>query len=155
MSLVFVPVNEICPVFEVLNREVRAILPQLVPSGPHMWCVHKQTVRTNNDMEGWHYVMARTIPSRHPDISSFIKWMKDEEIYTKTICSQLDMGQISVKGGNNHFETHWNCHHHRECPLSAFLRDCAYNLAELPHRNGDHSMNKKSWAIANYFVGIH
>ena len=170
MSLAFLPVHEIRPVFEVLNREVRAILPQLTPfceyfqtqwvqnrdTGPHMWCVHKQTVRTNNDMEGWHYAMTRAIPSRHPDIFSFIKWMKDEEIYSRNICSQLDMGQISVKGGNKIYkdiakriEAITTSFVNGECPRSAFLRGCTYNLGELPRMNGDQAPQYEHEILGN------
>ncbi|XP_060561257.1 uncharacterized protein LOC132721027 isoform X1 [Ruditapes philippinarum] len=71
MALPFLPVNHIVPTFRELQGQ--ATNPQIVafciylesqwignPSFPvSLWCVFRQPVRTNNDVEGWHHRIDR------------------------------------------------------------------------------------------------
>jgi hypothetical protein len=97
MALAFLPAQDIGQVFAVLEREARRLFPQLevffnyfraqwidsIITPPIMWCVHEHAIRTNNDLEGWHFAMTRAIPRNHPDIFCFLQWMIDEESITR------------------------------------------------------------------------
>ncbi len=75
MSLAFLPAAQISPVFSVLEREAGRFYPATTP--PHIRYVHGQQVRTNNDLEGWHFAMTRALPRNHQDIFTFLQWMID------------------------------------------------------------------------------
>ncbi len=152
MSLAFLPVAQISFVFAVLEREAGRLYPQLVPfeqyfraqwivsaiTPPEMWCVHGHQVRTNNDLEGWHFAMTRALPRNHPDIFTFIQWMIDEENISRGIAEQIDSA-IRVNEGNRRY----SAVNSRIMAITAqflmgdrsrgrFLKGCAINLSELP-----------------------
>ncbi len=153
MALAFLPTEQIAPTFEILQREGRARYPQLTGfcdyfreqwiqsphTGPALWSVHGHAIRTNNDLEGWHFSMTRDLPRSHPDIFTFIHWMKTEEKLTHNICAQIDMGQAYIKRNNKKYERIAHRLHTITTELdsgvktrSSFLKGVVFNLAELP-----------------------
>ena len=65
MALCFLPAQHITPVFRRMEQEATAALTPLMQSvartwidsatwPPTCWSVYFQSVRTNNDLEGWH-----------------------------------------------------------------------------------------------------
>ena len=85
MALAFLPLPEIVPTFRKYMELIENCVPMLMPYvqyfhrqwivaiSPAVWCVHGQAIRTNNDLEGWHYAMKRSIGKDHPDMHSFLK----------------------------------------------------------------------------------
>lgn len=156
MALSFLPSEEVLPVFTILeeisrnNHYIYQLLFQfftyfraewLVLIPPTIWSVHERQIRTNNDLEGWHFSMTRDMPRQHPDIFTFLDWMIEEEAITRNTIAQIDAGVV-VKRKNKKYLTV----HRRLCHLSqdyinhtrtrsSFLRAVAYNLAELPQEN--------------------
>ena len=71
MALPFLPHPEIQPMFDLLEEQaqtdrlgrlVQYIRRQWIESEvftPRNWCVYKEPVRTNNDLEGWHNALNR------------------------------------------------------------------------------------------------
>ena len=107
MALAFLPAPQIGFVFVVLEREAQRLFPQLAPfeqyfrgqwiesaiTPPAMWCAHAQEIRTNNDLEGWHFSITRSLPRVHPDVFTFMQWMIDEENITRDVMAQIDAGR--------------------------------------------------------------
>lgn len=71
---------------------------------PDMWCVHGHDIRTNNDLESWHASMRKSIPRQHPDIFTFLNWMKEEEDFSRNVIAQLDAG-VEMKRKNKLYVT--------------------------------------------------
>lgn len=73
MALPFLPYPEIQPMFDLLEEQaqtdqlgrlVQYIRRQWIESEvftPRNWCVYKEPVRTNNDLEGWHNALNRRV----------------------------------------------------------------------------------------------
>ena len=73
MAFAFLPLNEIVPTFRKYMALIENYIPLLIPYvqyfhrqwivvvSPSMWCVHGHAIRTNNDLEGWHFAMKRNI----------------------------------------------------------------------------------------------
>ncbi|CAH3166531.1 unnamed protein product [Pocillopora meandrina] len=71
MALPFLPYPEIQPMFDLLEEQAQTdqlgrlfqyIRRQWIESEvftPRNWCVYKEPVRTNNDLEGWHNALNR------------------------------------------------------------------------------------------------
>ena len=58
--------------------------------GIQMWNVHKQDIRTNNKLEGWHNSLNRSAKKAHPNIYELILTLKAEQSSTEqTIRSAL------------------------------------------------------------------
>ena len=75
MALPFLPEREIQPMFETLHNEVSGTLLEFADyvsstwiSGstwkPTDWTCYKQSIRTNNDIEGWHHGLNRRASGR-------------------------------------------------------------------------------------------
>ena len=75
MALPFLPEREVRPMFEALRNEASGTLlefAEYVSStwikgstwGPTDWTCFKQTIRTNNDVEGWHHGLNRRASGR-------------------------------------------------------------------------------------------
>jgi hypothetical protein len=85
MALAFLPEDQILPTFQRYKILIEQHVPLLVPFMnyfqqqwintvlPAVWCVHGRAVRTNNDIEGWHFAMKRAIGQDHPDVHAFLK----------------------------------------------------------------------------------
>lgn len=72
-------------------------------SNTDIWNVHNRRIRTNNDIEGWHYSMLPAIPRHHPDCFTFFNWILQEEQCSRATIAQIDAGQ-NVKSGNRIYE---------------------------------------------------
>ena len=82
MALAFLPIPEVQETFDrivilyrrevpVLNRMIEYFKFQCIPI-ISIWNVHCHHIRTNNDLEGWHFSMKRIIKRTHLDIFTFI-----------------------------------------------------------------------------------
>lgn len=82
MALAFLPVPEVLESFNLLSilytEKLCCLLPllkyfrsQWIPLIP-VWNVHAHHIRTNNDLEAWHFAMKRILKRPHPDIFTFI-----------------------------------------------------------------------------------
>lgn len=85
LALAFLPENQIVATFQRYSELIQQYVPLLTPFmdyfrqqwittvRPSVWCVHGHAVRTNNDLEGWHFAMKRAIGKDHSDIHAFLK----------------------------------------------------------------------------------
>lgn len=104
MALAFLPIEEVASTFDILDNLIREQIPatlnefldyyrsQWMNNIPY-WNVHSHHLRTNNDIEGWHFAMKRSLKRPHPDIFTFIDWMRNEELYSRNIVAKSDPGQ--------------------------------------------------------------
>ena len=64
--------------------------------GLELWNVHTQTIegsaRTKNSVEAWHNAMKQFVSSKHPDIYSFIKKIKNEQVVQSAKMAQALAG---------------------------------------------------------------
>jgi hypothetical protein len=155
MSLAFLPAAQISFAFIVLEREAIQLYPELVPferyfraqwivsatTPPEMWCVHGHHVRRNNDLEGWHFAMTRTLPRSHPDIFTFIQWMIDEENISRGVAQQIDAGRRVNEGNRRYVAINTRIMAitrqfvEGDRSRGRFLKGCVTNLSELPQHN--------------------
>lgn len=105
------------------------------------WNVHSHHVRTNNDIEGWHFSMKRSLKRPHPDIFTFIDWMRNEELYSRNIVAKSDPGQDVKRYNavydkiNNDLTLLQDEYVHKLRSRSSMLRGCALHLSSLPTRS--------------------
>ena len=71
-----------------LNRQGRGFPPA-------MWNVHRRDMdeRTNNAVEGFNAKWNRRVGTRHPNIWSFIKFLKDQQVSTEQLGERLVRGE--------------------------------------------------------------
>lgn len=82
MALAFLPINEVNRAFEILDQIIRENIADLGKFLDYFqtqwmflinqWNVHSHHLRTNNDLEAWHFAMLRSLKRPHPDIFTFI-----------------------------------------------------------------------------------
>lgn len=85
MSLAFLPTQQVFATFQAFFGLISIHRPILLPFmnyfrnqwitriPPNVWNVHGEDIRTNNDLEGWHFSMKRALCRDHTDIHSFLK----------------------------------------------------------------------------------
>ena len=153
MALPFLPlvqINQVYNTFErlILNNPIVSVPLQpfmtyfrnqwIINVRPEVWCVHNHEVRTNNDLEGWHYAMTRNIPRQHADIFTFINWMQDEERLTRNMQAQIEAGHHLKRSNKIYLEVErklteiQNNYANRLITRSQFLRGISYNMIKLP-----------------------
>lgn len=100
------------------------------------WIVHGEKLRTNNDLEVWHYSVSKLLSGKHVDISKFLDFIRDEEHAAKHLIIQTDLGkqvkrkrpkyqQISIQLSKITEE-----YVNGERGRLSFLKGCAMNLAK-------------------------
>lgn len=82
MAIAFLPNPEVLEAYSILENlflEKLPVLNKLLEyfsshwlHSYQMWNVHCHHLRTNNDLEAWHFAMQRSIKKSHPDIFTFI-----------------------------------------------------------------------------------
>ena len=98
--------------------------------------MHGEIIRTNNDIEGWHAAIARTV-RKHSDIYSFLAFLQDKESISHHFISHLDAGR-KVKRPNRKYDNANN----RILSLTMeyvkklrtkfeFLKGCSMNLCDI------------------------
>ena len=86
MAFAFLPIPEVLETFEIFERNLanhyavlRSLIDYFRSEWLHcipMWNVHAHHIRTNNDIEAWHFAMKRVIKRPHPNIFTFIGMIK-------------------------------------------------------------------------------
>ena len=149
MALPHLPANHIEPAFRELVRrcpptQANDRLHQLVSyidktwissdkRPPSSWTTFQRTIRTNNDVEGWHVRLNKEIPHEHPNIYILIQTLKEEASLLPlniTLVSQRKLYRFQKKSTVEKRETLrqlWREYNseNRDITTSEYLRRCA------------------------------
>ncbi len=112
MALAFLPNNEVKESYLVLEKYFLKMDPALDKffeyfqrnwiKNTQLWNVHGETLRTNNDIEGWHFSISRNL-GKKPDIYKFISFLQDEELMSRHLISMANSGR-KIKNANKKYD---------------------------------------------------
>lgn len=102
MSLAFLPIHEVLKTFLILaefycntEHKVQCLIEyfqRIWMQDVKIWNVFQENIRTNNDIEGWHFRIRRSA-RLHSDVYSFFHWMQEEEAFSRHLIVQSDNGK--------------------------------------------------------------
>jgi hypothetical protein len=92
IAMAFLPLLTNCLTFATLEIQANPLLQPLfqyfchewltvVP--PAMWNVYGESLRTNNDCEGWHLCFNNVVNAHHPNIWRFLQCLLEEQALTE------------------------------------------------------------------------
>ena len=101
MALAFLPPHEVQDSYMRIQNTFQNLDPVLNEffayfqrtwfANVSLWNIHKESIWTNNDLEGWHGRVSRSFRT-HPDIFTFLQFLKSEEHFTKHLILQSNIG---------------------------------------------------------------
>ncbi|KRY42396.1 hypothetical protein T01_13651 [Trichinella spiralis] len=128
LATAFLPPHDVFVAVELLGRDATGSIAALFnyfrvewmpPDRLPMWNVYNVNIRTNNDLEGWHFKMNRLAGKRHLGFYELLQLLIDEQGSTETLIQQVTSGRVTATTHNSGTRT-----------LEQFLRAVAYLVPE-------------------------
>ncbi|KRY28844.1 hypothetical protein T01_1412 [Trichinella spiralis] len=97
LATAFLPPHDVPVAVELLGRDATGSIAALFnyfrvewmpPDRLPMWNVYNVNIRTNNDLEGWHFKMNRLAGKRHLGFYELLQLLIDEQGSTETLIQQ-------------------------------------------------------------------
>jgi hypothetical protein len=104
MALAFLPVSSVRLTFATLSFQADPILAPLFQYfrhqwmsaiGPSTWNVYGESVRTNNDCEGWHRRFNNAVNTHHPNLWKFLRCLHEEQAAADLLRHQIVAGRVA------------------------------------------------------------
>ncbi|XP_003369381.1 reverse transcriptase family protein [Trichinella spiralis] len=98
LATAFLPPHDVPVAVELLGRDATGSIAALfnyfrvewmLPDRLPMWNVYNVNIRTNNDLEGWHFKMNRLAGKRHLGFYELLQLLIDEQGSTETLFQQV------------------------------------------------------------------
>ncbi|KRY07866.1 hypothetical protein T12_8884 [Trichinella patagoniensis] len=94
LATAFFPPHDVPVAVELLGRD--ATVEWMPPDRLLMWNVYNVNIRTNNDLEGWHFKMNRFAGKRHLGFYELLQLLIDEQGSTETLNQQVTSGCVTA-----------------------------------------------------------
>ncbi|KRY28672.1 hypothetical protein T01_12879 [Trichinella spiralis] len=105
LATAFLPFHDVAAVVKLLGRDATGSVAVLFnyfrvewmpPDRLPLWNVYNVNIRTNNDLEGWHFKMNRLAGKRHLGFYELLQLLIDEQGSTETLIQQVTSGRVTA-----------------------------------------------------------
>ncbi|KRX45387.1 hypothetical protein T05_13669 [Trichinella murrelli] len=105
LATAFLPPHDVPVAVELLGRDATGSIAALfnyfrvewMPPDRLLMCnVYNVNIRTNNDLEGWHFKMNRLAGKRHLSFYELLQLLIDEQGSTETLIQQVTSGRVTA-----------------------------------------------------------
>ncbi|KRX51856.1 hypothetical protein T09_12349 [Trichinella sp. T9] len=105
LATAFLPPHDVPVAVELLGRDATGSIAALFnyfrvewmpPDRLPMWNVYNVNIRTNNDLESWHFKMNRLAGKRHLGFYELLQLLIDEHVSTETLIQQVTSGRVTA-----------------------------------------------------------
>ncbi|KRZ65832.1 hypothetical protein T10_718 [Trichinella papuae] len=109
LATAFLPLHDVPAAVELLGRDATGSVAALFnyfraewmpPDRLPLWNVYSVNIRTNNDLEGWHFKMNRLAGKRHLGFYELPQLLIDEQGSTETLNQQVTSGRVTANDIN-------------------------------------------------------
>ncbi|XP_003381943.1 hypothetical protein Tsp_11043 [Trichinella spiralis] len=105
LATAFLPFHDVAAVVKLLGRDATGSVAVLFnyfrvewmpPDRLPLWNVYNVNIRTNNDLEGWHFKINRLAGKRHLGFYELLQLLIDEQGSTETLIQQVTSGRVTA-----------------------------------------------------------
>ncbi|KRX74686.1 hypothetical protein T06_11202 [Trichinella sp. T6] len=106
LATAFLPPHDVPVALELLGRDATGSIAALFnyfrvewmpPDRLPLWNVFNVNIRTNNDLEGWHFKMNQLAGKRHLGFYELLQLLIDEQGSTETLIQQVTSGRVTAR----------------------------------------------------------